>query len=86
MMPDDPPNPVETLPMACKCNEQWVKLCDDFVDLEGECALLYELLISLNQRDLPLDAVSKHGLDRFGSQLKARMATFKQQLYKLRDG
>ncbi len=86
MMPDDPPNPIEAPSMTCKCNEQWVELCDDFVDLEGECALLCELLTSLGQRDLPLDAAAKRGIERFSNQLKTRMTVFKQQLYKLRDG
>lgn len=86
MMPDEPPKPFDASTIPHKCNEQWVLLCDDFVDLEGECALLCELLMSLGQRDFPLDAASKRGAERFANQLKTRMAVFKQQLYKLRDG
>lgn len=64
--------------------EEWVRLCDDFVNLEGQCSLLCELLTSLSRRELPLDAAGKHGIDMFTNQLRQQLATVKQQLYQVR--
>ena len=66
--------------------EPWVRLCDDFVNLEGQCALLCEVLIGISQRDLPLEPASKHGVELFTGQLKQQMHLVKQQLYQLRPG
>lgn len=81
MVPDDSSNLPDP---ADDDHGQWARLCDDFVNLEGQCALLCELLTSLSRRDLPLDPAGRHGIDMFGTQLKKRLAAFKQQLYKVR--
>jgi hypothetical protein len=63
---------------------EWVRLCDDFANLEGQYALLCELLTCLSRRENPLEPAGKHGIDMLVSQLKEHTATFKQQLYNLR--
>lgn len=63
---------------------QWVRLCDEFVNMEGQCALLCELLVSLSRRETPLDPAGKHGIDLFVGQLKQQLTQVKQQLYGLR--
>lgn len=63
----------------------WLRLCDDFVDLEGQCALLCELVTYLSRRETPLEPAGKHGIDMAASQLRERTAVFKEQLYKMRE-
>jgi hypothetical protein len=88
MEPGDLQNPLEGLLAKADDNEQqtseWVRLCDDFVNLEGQCALLCELLTCLSRRENPLEPAGKHGIDMLVSQLREHTATFKQQLYNLR--
>lgn len=64
---------------------QWVRLCDDFANMEGQCALLCELLASLSRRETPLEPATKHGIDLFIGQLKQQLTQVKQQLYGLRS-
>jgi len=88
MEPNDLQNPPDGLPLKVNDNEQqtneWVRLCDDFVNLEGQCALLCELLTCLSRRETILEPAGKHGIDMFVSQLRGNTAAFKQQLYNLR--
>lgn len=65
--------------------KQWIRLCDDFVNLEGQCALLCELLASLSRHNFPLDAATKHGIDVFSNCFREQVATFKQHLNKVRS-
>ncbi|PUA27915.1 MAG: hypothetical protein B0W54_15490 [Cellvibrio sp. 79] len=67
-------------------DEQWVRLCDDFVNLEAQCALLCELLTCVSRRDLPLDSAGKHGIDLYSNQLREQLIAFKQKLYEARPG
>ncbi len=85
MAPTNPSNPSDPA-IAPDHHTQWLGLCDDFVNLEGQCALLCELLTSLSRRDIPLDAAGKHGIDRFSHQFREQLAAFKQQLYNRRSG
>lgn len=88
MEPDDLQDPPERLLANADDSEQqaseWVRLCDDFVNLEGQCALLCELLTCLSRRENPLEPAGKHGVDMLVSQLQKHTAAFKQQLYKVR--
>lgn len=88
MEPDDLQNPPERLLAKGDDSEQqaseWVRLCDDFVNLEGQYALLCELLTCLSRRENPLEPAGKHGIDMLVSQLREHTAAFKQQLYKVR--
>lgn len=82
MVPNYPLDPSDSI----TADEQWIRLCDDFVNLEAQCAVLCELLGCLSRRDLPLDQASKHGIDLYSNQLRERLIAFKQQLYKTRPG
>lgn len=82
MVPNYPLDPSDSM----TADEQWIRLCDDFVNLEAQCAVLCELLSYLSRRDLPLDQAGKHGVDLYSNQLRERLITFKQQLYKTRPG
>ncbi len=62
---------------------QWVSLCDEFVNLEGQCAVLCELLSCVSRREHPLEPAGRHGVDMVVSQLRERTTAFKQQLYKM---
>ena len=65
-------------------SEQWLRLCDDFANLDGQCALLCELLTHLSRRDTPLEPAGQHGIDMLVSQLRESSHVFKQQLNKMR--
>mgnify|MGYP001597529941 CR=1 FL=1 len=80
MVPNYPLNPPD--PMTA--DEQWIRLCDDFVNLEAQCAVLCELLMSISRRDLPLDNAGKHGIDLYSNQLREQLVAFKQQLHNAR--
>lgn len=80
MVPNYPLDPSDSM----TADEQWIRLCDDFVNLEAQCAVLCELLSCLSRRDLPLDQAGKHGVDLYSNQLRERLIAFKQQLYKTR--
>lgn len=84
MEPDDRPNPFASAD-AADIYKEWIRLCDDFVNLEGQCALLCELLASLSRRNFPLDSATKHGIDVFGNRLREQLATFKQHLNNARS-
>lgn len=89
MMPDNKHDPA-TVPLCAatdsvRTNESWLRLCDDFVSLEGRCALLCELLTCISRRETPLEPAGKHGIDMFVGQFNEHMAVFKQQLYKMRS-
>jgi hypothetical protein len=64
---------------------QWIRLCDDFVNMEGQCALLCELLVGLSRRETPLEPAARHGIDLFISQVKQQLTQVKLQLYGLRS-
>lgn len=59
----------------------WVKLCDDFVDLEGQCVLLCELLQTLSRRTIPLEPAGLHGVELLIRQVKQQLTEVKRQLY-----
>lgn len=88
MEPDDLQDPSAGSLTKANGGEQhtneWVRLCDGFVNLEGQCALLCELLTCLSRRENPLEPAGKHGIDMFVSQLREHTAAFKRQLYKVR--
>lgn len=88
MEPHNFQNPSEVLASKADGDEQkaseWVGLCDDFVDLEGQYAVLCELLICLSRREAPLESAGRHGIDLFVRQLREHTAAFKRRLYKVR--
>lgn len=66
---------------SSKESSSWVKLCDDFVDLEGQCVLLCELLQAVSRRTIPLEPAGQHGVELLIGQVKQQFAGVKQQLY-----
>ncbi|OZY87392.1 hypothetical protein CBP51_10545 [Cellvibrio mixtus] len=88
MVPSNRQDPPEGLnkagAYAPHTSEQWLRLCDDFANLDGQCALLCELLTHLSRRDTPLEPAGQHGIDMLVSQLREGSRAFKQQLYKMR--
>jgi len=65
-------------------NHRWIRLCDDYVNLEAQCALLCDLLNTMCLRDTPLDPPSRRGVEIFTGQLKHQAAQIKRQLYQIR--
>jgi hypothetical protein len=73
-------------PLGTAQQEPWVTLYDDFVNLEGQCSLLCELLVGISRRDMPLDPAGRHGVELFAGQLKQQLQLVKRQLCQLRPG
>lgn len=64
--------------------ERWVQFCDDFITLEGQCALLCELLVGTSRRETPMDSAAQHGVELFVGQLRHQLQLVKQQVYAMR--